>query len=182
MNPSNSWSKGSCMRIPLFAALVYAYFCAPISLEHKAFVQSVTTPAPHNALADGYDRPRDPEQDLLSAEGEANKSNKNIFIVVGGESCTWCHILDDFFHEHPDLEALRDKNYVFMKVSMSQENPNRDFLSRFPYIHGYPYIFILDAHGNLIHSQASNVLEGGRSYNAKRFQEFLERFAPKRSA
>ncbi len=170
------------MRIPLFAALVYAYFCAPISLEHKAFVQSVTTPAPHNALADGYDRPRDPEQDLLSAEGEANKSNKNIFIVVGGESCTWCHILDDFFHEHPDLEALRDKNYVFMKVSMSQENPNRDFLSRFPYIHGYPYIFILDAHGNLIHSQASNVLEGGRSYNAKRFQEFLERFAPKRSA
>src|SRR5437764_11118949 len=99
MNPSNSWSKGSCMRIPLFAALVYAYFCAPISLEHKAFVQSVTTPAPHKALADGYDRPRDPEQDLLSAEGEANKSNKNIFIVVGGESCTWYHILDDFFHE-----------------------------------------------------------------------------------
>ena len=135
--------------------------------------------APQNGLADDYDPRRDPEKDLAAASAEAKKSGKNIFVEVGGEWCTWCHILDRFFHEHPGLEALRDKNYVSMKVSMSQENPNRAFLSRFPHVHAYPHIFILDAEGNLIRSQPTDVLEDGRSYNARRFQKFLEKFAPK---
>lgn len=179
---TNNWTKDSSVRIPVFAALVYAYFCAPVSLEHKTFVQPITASAPHNALADGYDPHRDPDKDLAAASEEATQSNKNIFIVVGGEWCGWCHTMDRFFQEHADLAALRGKNYVTMKVSMSQQNPNRAFLSRFPRIHGYPHIFILDSQGNLIHSQPTNELEDGRSYNVERFRAFLERFAPKRGA
>src|ERR1700758_1096570 len=103
MNRNSSWSKDSCVRIPAFAVLVYAYFCAPVSIEHKAFVQATPTLAPHNALADGYDPRRDPERDLAEASAEAKKSNKNIFVVVGGEWCTWCRIMDSFFREQPDL-------------------------------------------------------------------------------
>ena len=182
MNLNNNWHKSSIVRIPLLAALVYAYFCAPISLEHKAFVQPITASAPHLALADGYDPRRDPDKDLAAAREGATRSNRYIFVVVGGEWCSWCHTLDSFFYEQADLAALRDKNYVVMTVSMSQENPNRAFLSRFPYIHGYPHIFILDAAGNLIRSQTTNALEEGQSYNVKRFKEFLERFAPKGGA
>ena len=179
MNPSNNSLKHSLVRIPLFAALVYAYFCAPVSLEHQVFVQTAPAAAPHNALDDRYDPQRDPEKDLAEASAEARKSNKNIFVVVGGEWCSWCHIMDSFFSEHPDLEALREKKYVSMKVSMSQENPNRAFLSRFPRIHGYPHIFILNPVGDLIRSQPTNELEDGRSYNAARFRKFLEQYAPK---
>lgn len=182
MNLSNNWHKNSFIRIPLFAALIYAYFCAPVSLEHKAFVQPITASAPHTALVDGYDPLRDPDKDLAAASEEAKRSNKNIFVVVGGEWCSWCHTLDRFFHEHANLAALRDKNFVTMKVSMSQENPNRAFLSRFPRIHGYPHIFILDAQGKLIQSQPTNELEDGRSYNVNRFKAFLEKFAPKNTA
>ena len=178
MNLSNNWTKHSGIRIPLFTGLVYAYFCAPVSLEHNAFVQTVPTSASQNGLADSYDPRRDPDKDLAVATAEARKSNKNILVEVGGEWCSWCHIMDRFFREHPDLATLRDRNYALMKVSMSQENPNRAFLSRFPRIHGYPHIFILDANGKLIQSQPTNELEDGRSYNAKRFKEFLERFAP----
>jgi len=181
MNLSHSGFKQSVVRIPLFAALVYAYFCAPVSLEHKALVQPITASTPHNTLADGYDPRRDPNKDLATASQEAKRLNKNILVVVGGEWCSWCHALDRFFHEHADLAALRDKNYVTMKVSMSQENPNRAFLGRFPRIHGYPHIFILDPGGNLIHSQPTNVLEDGQSYNSERFKRFLEQFAPKNS-
>jgi thiol:disulfide interchange protein len=85
-----------------------------------------------------YDPERDPEKDLASAGAEAKNSNRYIFVIVGGEWCSWCHIMDDFFHEHPDLAALRDKNYVLMKLNMSRENENRAFLSRYPKIHGYP--------------------------------------------
>ena len=181
MNLSNSEFKQSFIRIPLFAALVYAYFCAPVSLERKALVQPITASAPHNTSADGYDPRRDPDKDLAEASAEARKSNKNIFVVVGGEWCSWCHTMDRFFHEHANIEALRDKYYVVMKVSMSQENPNRAFLGRFPRIHGYPHIFILEPGGNLIHSQPTNVLEDGQSYNVNRFKKFLEQFAPKNS-
>ena len=69
-----------------------------------------------------------------------------------------------------------------MKVSMSQENPNRAFLSRFPRIHGYPHIFILDADGNLTRPQPTNELEDGRSYNAERFKKSLEQLASKSSS
>jgi hypothetical protein len=87
--------------------------------------------------------------------------------------------MDDFFHDHPDLQLLRDKNFVLMKLNMSRENENKAFLSRYRKIHGYPHIFILDADGKLIQSQATNELEYGKSYSAKRFKNFLEKFAPK---
>jgi len=89
--------------------------------------------------------------------------------------------MDRFFHDHPNLEALRDKNYVFMKVNMSQENPNRVFLSRFPKIRGYPHIFVLADSGTLIRSQDTNELEDAKSYNEELFKKFLERFGPKTS-
>ena len=152
------------------------------AVSGRSLARAAVASAPQNGFADGYDAGRDPEKDLAAAGVEAKKSGKNIFVEVGGEWCGWCHILDRFFQEHLSLAALRDKNYVSMKVNMSQENPNRAFLSRFPDIHGYPHIFILDAEGNLIRSQPTNVLEDGRSYNTKRFQEFLEQFAPKRRA
>lgn len=133
------------------------------------------------AAPDKYDPRRDPEKDLAAAAAEAKTSNRNIIVIVGGDWCSWCHIMDDFFHEHRDVTALREKNFVLMKLNMSRENENRAFLSRYPKIHGYPHIFILDADGKLVQSQPTNVLEDGRTYNAKRFKKFLEEFAPKPS-
>ena len=181
MSRNSRWYTHGVVTLLSFMTLPAAIFGAWPEMIRRPLGRPAADPAPQNGLADGYDSRRDPDEDLAAARVEAKKSGKNIFVEVGGEWCTWCHILDQFFHEHPDLELLRDKNYVSMKVSKSQENPNRVFLSGFPYIHGYPHIFILDAAGNLIHSQPTTVLEDGRSYNAKRFQELLDRFAPKRS-
>ena len=151
----------------------------PPSLAKRLFVQKAYAPQSHNEMVDRYDSRRDPEKDLAMVSAEARRSKRNIFVVVGGEWCSWCHAMDTFFREHPDLTALRDKNYVSMKVSMSQENPNQRFLSRFPYIHGYPHIFILDADANLIKSKPTNELEEGESYNAERFRKLLDEFAPR---
>jgi hypothetical protein len=60
----------------------------------------------------------------------------------------WNFGLDRFFDEHPNLEALRDKNYVPMKVSMSQENPNCAFLSRSPTFMGIRISSFWTARGN----------------------------------
>ena len=180
MSRSSRWHKRGLVIILSFLMLPPALSRASPEMTGKLLAQPTAASAPQSGLADGYDPRRDPEEDLADARAEAKKTGKNIFVEVGGEWCTWCHILDRFFDEHPNLEVLRDRNYVPMKVCMSPENPNRAFLSRFPYIHGYPHIFILDDEGKLIRSQPTNVLEDGRSYNAKRFQELLEQFAPQR--
>jgi len=181
MNRSNRWGKHGSVLITLIMMLPAADLCALPPGTVETLRGAATPSAPQNDLVDAYDPRRDPEKDLAAASAEAKKFNKNIFVEVGGEWCSWCHIMDRFFRDRPDLEALRDQNYVSMKVNMSQENPNTAFLSRFPRIHGYPHVFILDANGNLIQSQPTNALEDGRSYNARRVKEFLVRFGPKGS-
>ena len=179
MNPQLSYLKGGSAVILFFTACYIVCLCAPPSLAKRLFTQRALVPESRNEMVDHYDPQRDPEKDLAMVSAEAKVSQRNILVVVGGQWCSWCHVMDTFFREHPDLTMLRDKNYVSMKVSMSQENPNKRFLSRFPYIHGYPHIFILDANTKLIKSQPTNELEEGDGYNAERFRKLLDQFAPK---
>lgn len=178
MNPQLRYLRGGTLVILFFQAFYIVCFCPSPSVAKRLFAQTVPTPESHNEALDRYDPHRDPEKDLAIASAEAKASKRNIFVVVGGEWCSWCHIMDTFFREHPDLITLREKNYVSMKVSMSQENPNQRFLSRYPHIHGYPHIFILDANANLIKSQPTNELEDGVGYNRERFRKLLDQFAP----
>lgn len=173
--------KGEDLLILLLVIVFTGHFRAwPLKIDVTP-QQSATVATSAYTPPVKYEPGRDPEKDLASAAAEAKKSKRNIFVVVGGEWCSWCHVMDDFFRDHPDLRSLRDKNYVLMKLNMSRENENKAFLSRYPKIHGYPHIFILDADGKLVQSQATNELEDGRNYNAKRFQKFLEKFGPKPS-
>jgi hypothetical protein len=112
----------------LFVVLPAASLDARASTTGEVPAQNGSTwvlHTPHNNLADGYDPHRDPEKDLASAREEAQRSNRNILIVVGGKWCGWCYTMDRFFHDHTDLETLRDKNYVYLKVNLSQEIRNR---------------------------------------------------------
>jgi thiol:disulfide interchange protein len=179
MNPQLRHFKDGTTVILFFAVFYMVCLCPPPSLAKRLFTQKASVPESRNEMVDRYDPRRDPEKDLAMVSAEARRSKRNIFVVVGGEWCSWCHAMDTFFREHPDLTTLRDKNYVSMKVSMSQENPNQRFLSRFPYIHGYPHIFILDANANLIKSKPTSELEEGESYNAERFRKLLDEFVPK---
>jgi thiol:disulfide interchange protein len=153
----------------------------PSVFDHALTVIQQQQPAgeaPAYTAPDKYDPKRDPEKDLAAARAEARRSQRNTLVEVGGEWCTWCHIMDDFFRDHADLADLREKNYVLMKVNMSRENANKAFLSRYPIIRGYPHLFVLDPEGKLIQSQNSSELEDGRSYNLKRFTKFLTKFSP----
>jgi len=162
----------------LVAILFPSLFLVPLAAATRLPSQEPTATKSSGEKADGYDPHRDAQKDFEQVSAEAKRSNRNIFVVVGGNWCSWCHVLDRFFREHPELEKLRDNYYVSMKVNMSQENPNRAFLSRYPYIHGYPHIFVLDSNGRLIKSQSTRELEEGDSYNLKRFEKFLRKFAP----
>jgi len=125
-----------------------------------------------------YDPLRNADQDIRDAIVEAKRSNRRVLLEVGGEWCSWCHILDNYFDAHPELVALRDQNYVTLKINFSEENQNKEVLSRYGPISGYPHIFVLESDGKLLHSQGTGVLESGRSYDLERFTTFLTTWAP----
>jgi thiol:disulfide interchange protein len=123
-----------------------------------------------------FDPSRDPARDLDRAAGDATRAGKRIILDVGGEWCSWCHILDAFIAEHAELKAAIARDYVWLKINMSPENENKVFLSEYPKIPGYPHLFVLEQDGTLLHSQGTAELEEGKSYHLGRVRDFLERW------
>lgn len=130
------------------------------------------------ALNAAFDPKRDPASDLEMAKVEAQRGSKRILLDVGGEWCSWCHILDKLVEEDAQIRSFRDANFVWMKVNYSEENENKAFLSAYPEIKGYPHLFVLDASGNLLHSQFTGDLEKGKGYDRAKFFAFLKDWAP----
>ena len=127
---------------------------------------------------DKFDPSRDAAQDVARAVAMAKAQGKRVIVDVGGEWCSWCHVLDRFIAANDDVAGLIARNYVWVKVNYSKENRNEALLSRWPKVEGYPHLFVLDASGRLLHSQGTAALEAGKGYDRKKFAAMLERWAP----
>ena len=130
------------------------------------------------SLPVAFDPARDAAADVATAAKQAKAQGKRVLVDVGGEWCSWCHILDRFVAANADIRALRDANYVWVKVNWSKENKNEALLSRWPKINGYPHFFVLDADGKLLHSQDTGSLESGKDYDHAKLGAFLKTWAP----
>mgnify|MGYP001813839672 CR=1 FL=1 len=126
----------------------------------------------------GYDPEADPVAESRSAVAEARAGDKRILVLVGGEWCSWCHVLDRFVKGEPEIHRLWDQGYVTLKVHWEPEHPNQEFLDRYPKIAGYPHIFVLDRDGTFLHSQNTGDLEEGGSYNEEMLLAFLDDWMP----
>ena len=114
-----------------------------------------------------FDPTRDAQKDIQDAIVLAKKSDKRIFLDIGGEWCIWCHRLDSLFIQNKDLENYLYKHYVVVKINVSKENENKLVLSKYPKVAGYPHIFILNKNGQLICSQNTGELEYPKDYPCK---------------
>ncbi len=124
-----------------------------------------------------FDPARDAAKDIKDAVAEAKRTNRKVYVDVGGEWCIWCHRLDNFYETNKDLQKYFYRHYVFVKVNFSKENRNEEVLSKYPKIEGYPHVFILDKHGKLVKSKNTGELEEGKGYNHDKVMEFLKEFA-----
>lgn len=154
------WNNGSTMQKLLRAllALWIASLCFAVAAQD---------------LPAKFDPQRDAAKDLATASAMASAQGKNILVDVGGQWCKWCHTLDRFIAEQPDIRSLIDTRYVWLKINWSPDNKNEAMLSRWPKIKGYPHLYVLDAKGQLLHSQDTGTLESGDSYDVARFTAFL---------
>ncbi len=123
---------------------------------------------------DQYGDDRNVEADLAATMLRAATEKKRILLQVGGEWCGWCKLLTGFIEKNDAVRNSLEQNYLLMKVTYTQKQPNEAFLSKYPKIKGYPHLFVLDAEGKLLHSQDTSSLEQGKGYNESKVLELLE--------
>jgi thioredoxin-related protein len=120
-----------------------------------------------------YDPSRDPFVDVQNAAVEAQKSKRRILLDVGGDWCSWCHILDDFIEQNADIKQALKEAFVIVKVNYSDANFNDAFFQQYPPAPGYPHFYILESDGTFLHSQNTVELEEEQSYNPTVFMNFI---------
>ena len=156
------------MRMRVAAVLLALSLFAPAA--------AAQTPAGGLYVNDGYDWRANPYQDLERAITRASAENKRILIVVGGDWCVWCEVLDLHLARNADVRAAFERSFLLLKVNYSRQNENIAFLSGFPPAAGYPDFLILDANGAYLGHQPTDALENGRGYDPARMLAFATRW------
>jgi thiol:disulfide interchange protein len=127
-------------------------------------------------INNSYDRRANPYRDLERALARAEAENKRVLMVVGGDWCGWCQILDDFLIRDAEVRASFEASFVMLKVNWSPENQNSAFLSGFPSSRGYPDFFVLDTNGAFLRQQDTGLLEHEDDYDRGRMLAFAQRW------
>lgn len=123
-----------------------------------------------------YDPRANPYRDLERALARAEAENKRVLIVVGGDWCGWCEILDTYLTRNADVRTAFESSFVMLKVNWSPANENVAFLSGFPRSRGYPDFFILDSNGSFLRQQDTGLLEHENDYDRTRMLAFAQRW------
>jgi len=141
-----------------------------------------------SAASGPFDSHSDPERELLYAEMQAKKEHKNILLDFGGNWCPPCIEIDRMLTEDTQLALRIDRHFVVVHVSIGAFKTSKQvtaFRSRYPEFKGVPHIFVLAPDGTLLHDQVMNDLVSDtkkNSFSYKKLEEFLDRWAPPRSA
>lgn len=123
-----------------------------------------------------YDLSRDPLADARAAFALSGQTGRRVLIEVGGDWCRWCHVLDRLLAREPSLEARLHRAFVVLKVAIDEDHDGAGVLAAYPAADGYPYLYVVQADGALIHAQdAVGFLEDG-DFSARRVGEFIERW------
>lgn len=119
-----------------------------------------------NAFADGY-----------AALKLARETNRRVLIEVGGDWCKWCHAMDRYLDRHPEVKQQLHRTFVMLKVNVSEENDNAEFLKVFPAPLGYPHMYVADHKGKLLQSKDTGEFFVNGRYSRQRFLDFFSEWA-----
>lgn len=123
-----------------------------------------------------YEPNSDAKKSIADLLKQAASEKKNLFIMAGGNWCTWCLEFNRFSKADPQIDSIFKADYLIYHLNYSPENKNLPSFARlgYPQRFGFPAFIILDENGNRIHTQNSSYLEQGRSYNRNKVIEFLK--------
>ena len=157
--------------------LMLQFFVFFLLLLPAAFnVQASQLPEELPVYSRVYDASRNPNADGRAALILAKETNRKVLIEVGGDWCSWCFVLDRFIKEHPKVESRLHQTFVVLKVNISDENDNVEFMTAFPPAQGYPHMYVTDSDGNILSSQDTADFRENKKYSEARFMAFFDRW------
>jgi thioredoxin-related protein len=123
-----------------------------------------------------YDENADPVKDIKKAVELAQKENKHVMLVIGGNWCSWCMKLNKLIKSDEEIKSALYDNYQVVKVNYSKGHIPTELLEKlqFPQRLGFPVIVILDQDGKRIHTQSSGYLEEDKGYSKKKLTGFFK--------
>jgi thiol:disulfide interchange protein len=131
------------------------------------------------AYGASYDRTRDPEADFRAAAAAARAKNRRVLIVVGGDWCMWCFMLDRHLRADAEAKRLFFDGFELMRVYYNDDNTNQAFLSRFPAFEVFPHFFVVEPDGRVRASVTADIFIRDAKYDTALIRSFVEQWQPK---
>lgn len=128
-----------------------------------------------------YDEKIDASKTIEEAITQAQKENKYIFAIAGGNWCKWCLMFDEYIMTNQAVNKTLTDNFILIHVNYSKQNPNLKAMEKlgYPQRFGFPVFIILNQKGERIHTQNSAHLEQGEGYSEKEVITFLNHWNKK---
>lgn len=117
---------------------------------------------------------RDPAADLKLALAAAKEHNRRVLVMVGGDWCVWCFLLDRHFREDPEAARLFYEGFEVLRVYYGDDNPNKAFLDGFPDFEMFPHFFVVETDGRVLASVTADVLIADAKYQTSLIRSFAK--------
>jgi thiol:disulfide interchange protein len=133
-------------------------------------------PEIRNPYKDGADA----QVEIDATLGQARVSGKRVLLVFGANWCVWCRRLEWVLRNDPGVREALEASWhvVHVDVGTRGSGTNAAAVARYgdPIQHGLPCLVMLDAQGNVVHTQETGALERGDRHDPARIVEVLNRF------
>ena len=158
--------------LTILTIILFAVFISPVQADN-----SIELPQ----YSKVYDDQRNPFEDAVAAIALAKQTNRQVLIEIGGNWCSWCHKMDTFLNDNPDIYQALHANYVLLKINVSDTNENEAFMKDLPPVLGYPHMYVSTANGKMLLSKDTGELLSGDSYSREYWLTFLHKWSVKKS-
>jgi RNA polymerase sigma factor (sigma-70 family) len=124
-------------------------------------------------------KPRaDAKAEIAAALEVAKREHKKVLIRFGGNWCGWCYLLHDVFTKNEQVAAILKKGFVLVLVDIDTNKKLFESYVKADERRGFPHLTVLDADGNVLKNQETDVLENGPEYNVAKVKAFLVQWLP----
>ena len=156
-------------------ALVLMTFALLSIAAHSVNVENLEMSLPEYSKV--YNDKRDPFKDATAAIELAQLTQRNVLIEIGGNWCGWCHKMDAFLAKNPDIYQALHRNFVLLKINVSDSNENEKFMSSLPPVLGYPHMYVSTNKGKMMLSKDTAELLDDDNYSRTAWLTFIEQWS-----
>ncbi len=123
-----------------------------------------------------YDAKRNPFDDARAALKLAQATDRNVLMVVGGNWCAFCMEMERFWRTNDDINQEIHHAFVILKINVSDENENSEFMASMPPTSGYPHLYVSSASGKILLSKDALDQQINGKHQAKLWLTFINKW------